>query len=150
MSEEEKATEAKAQQDDEAKEAGEDGQGNDVEIGEEKEDIAEGGEGGGGENNVEAEDAISAFEVRTAKLFEYIVESYEGETANGLFHGKGKVVFTDGNVYEGDFQNGLMDGEGTFTWGDGTVYTGSVSRNALSGSVKSGDVKHHCRRSHTH
>jgi len=28
---------------------------------------------------------------------------YEGETLNGVPHGKGKFVFSYGSVYEGDF-----------------------------------------------
>ena len=69
----------------------------------------------------------------SAKLLAYIVDSYAGEKLNGLFHGKGKVVFTDGNVYEGDFQSGLMNGKGSFTWVDGTVYEGTIEQNNLTG-----------------
>jgi len=40
---------------------------------------------------------------------------YEGETVNGVPHGKGKKTFADGYVYEGDFVDGdLVKGKITF------------------------------------
>lgn len=37
---------------------------------------------------------------------------YEGETLNGMKHGKGKLLFEDGAFYEGEFENDAINGHG--------------------------------------
>ena len=39
---------------------------------------------------------------------------YEGETENGRYHGRGKIVFAD-STYEGTFFDGQKHGEGKMT-----------------------------------
>jgi hypothetical protein len=49
---------------------------------------------------------------------------YEGEWRNGKKDGRGKFILKDGTVYEGDFVNGEMTGYGKKTWPDGRYYEG--------------------------
>ena len=56
---------------------------------------------------------------------------YEGETLNGVPHGKGKKTFADGSHYEGDFVNGTPTGKGKATYPDGTVYEGNFVNGAI-------------------
>lgn len=88
--------------------------------------------------------------------------NYTGNFANGLFHGKGKLVFANGDVYDGYWVNNLMSGKGKYTWGynnyyegdwvkgiregkgiykfsDGEVYEGSFINNERHGKGKSVD-----------
>jgi len=87
---------------------------------------------------------------------------YEGETLNGVPHGKGKLTFNDGGYYEGDFVNGLphgkgkrvfkpkgivtqyqsyegnfangkMNGKGTLYYTDGSYYVGAFSKDKPHG-----------------
>jgi hypothetical protein len=49
---------------------------------------------------------------------------YSGYFKNGLFHGKGKLVFSSGDTYEGGFYRGSFEGYGTYTWSTGKKYQG--------------------------
>ena len=42
------------------------------------------------------------------------VEKYEGEFANDLYNGKGKITFASGASYEGDFYENMFHGNGTY------------------------------------
>jgi len=50
--------------------------------------------------------------------------TYEGDFVDGHFHGKGKMKFSNGEVYEGDFVNGSAHGKGKLTSSYGSVYEG--------------------------
>ena len=39
---------------------------------------------------------------------------YIGEIKNGLRHGKGKMIYNNGNIYEGNWLNDLFDGKGNY------------------------------------
>jgi hypothetical protein len=60
---------------------------------------------------------------------------YEGEFADGKFHGRGKQYRTDGSiVYEGDFVMGRFHGTGTLYWGDESViYEGEFAGGQFHG-----------------
>jgi len=62
-----------------------------------------------------------------------IVEEYEGEIRDGLYHGEATAKFKGGHTYKGQFENGLMHGNGIYTWTDGTTYTGEFVSNCLTG-----------------
>jgi len=47
-----------------------------------------------------------------------LVDEYEGEFRNGLFHGLGTYIYADGDKYIGEFQNGSFHGKGIFTYLD--------------------------------
>lgn len=51
---------------------------------------------------------------------------YEGETdeASGLRHGKGTLLYTNGNVYEGAWVQGAATGRGKKKWANGDAYEG--------------------------
>ncbi len=49
---------------------------------------------------------------------------YNGESNNGLRHGKGKCSYVDGSTYDGDWVNGLYCGKGTLKMSDGYKYVG--------------------------
>ncbi len=49
---------------------------------------------------------------------------YSGYFRNGLFHGKGKLIFASGDTYEGGFSRGSFEGYGTYTWSTGKKYQG--------------------------
>lgn len=40
--------------------------------------------------------------------------SYEGQTVDGIPHGKGRMTYKDGSYYDGDWSNGIMHGKGKF------------------------------------
>lgn len=68
----------------------------------------------------------------TLKTKEY---TYEGATnAQGLPHGKGKMVFSNGRIWEGSFKNGSLNGEGKITHPDGTIDEGSFVNGRLHGN----------------
>ena len=57
----------------------------------------------------------------------YFAESertYEGQFAQNLFEGKGKLTFKDGRMYEGDFKSGKKEGQGTMVFPNGNKYIG--------------------------
>ncbi len=86
-------------------------------------------------------------------------KKYDGEMHEGRFHGRGILIFVNGDVYDGDFQegerngkgkmvwfnrnsydgewkNGVMDGRGTYKWLGGNVYTGEWSKGKQNGRGK--------------
>lgn len=48
-------------------------------------------------------------------------ERYDGEFANGVFHGQGTYTFSDGFVYSGGYSFDVWHGDGTLTAPDGHV-----------------------------
>ena len=40
--------------------------------------------------------------------------SYEGQTVDGIPHGKGRMTYKEGSYYDGDWSNGIMHGKGKF------------------------------------
>ena len=68
---------------------------------------------------------------------------YKGEYKNGLFHGKGEMVWSNGDRYEGEFKNGLRHGKGTYVLANGTRYAGEHTDGFWHGegvaTFKSGD-----------
>ena len=62
--------------------------------------------------------------------------TYEGGTANGKPHGKGKYTYNNGNVYEGEFENGQWNGKAKMTWKNGDVYEGDFVNGHRTGKGK--------------
>ncbi len=58
---------------------------------------------------------------------------YDGNYLNGAFHGKGKLVWRNGNTYSGGFYKGLMQGQGKLKFGLGDVYIGSFKDGEWNG-----------------
>lgn len=65
-------------------------------------------------------------------------EDYVGEFKNDLFHGKGKLAYSNGDSYEGDFVEGEKHGKGVF-WvksrypQPGYTYNGDFVNNRMEG-----------------
>jgi len=58
---------------------------------------------------------------------------YSGYFNNGLFHGKGKLVYSSGNTYEGEFFKGSFQGYGTYNWNTGKKYVGEWRDDDMNG-----------------
>ena len=56
----------------------------------------------------------------------------EWMAANGR-HGKGTLIYSDGDRYVGEFWRGKKHGHGTFTWTDGSRYEGNWKANMMHG-----------------
>ncbi len=59
---------------------------------------------------------------------------YQGEMVKGIFHGQGKIVWSDGSNYEGMFSDGLFHGQGRLQMADGSVYEGEFTRGQITGT----------------
>ena len=47
---------------------------------------------------------------------------YRGDFTANLFHGEGKLVWSNGDSYDGSFENGNYDGMGEFKWANPKYY----------------------------
>jgi len=58
-----------------------------------------------------------------------IVPVYEGQYSNGKRHGKGKMLYPNGDTYQGEWENDKMNGEGTYIYftakGEADVFSGT-------------------------
>ena len=60
--------------------------------------------------------------------------TYLGSFSDDLRHGKGKIIFNDGEeYYEGDFTNGKMTGYGFYKWSNNNTYKGQFLDGKLHG-----------------
>ena len=59
--------------------------------------------------------------------------SYEGDWADGMPNGKGKLIIKDGSVYDGTWVNGYLNGQGTLTFSNGEKYEGNFSNGIYDG-----------------
>lgn len=57
--------------------------------------------------------------------------SAEGETLNGLWHGKGKIKYKNGAVFDGNFYYGKMEGWGILLTASNTTHIGDYKANKL-------------------
>ncbi len=66
-----------------------------------------------------------------------------GQFQNGLLNGEGEFVSTGGSSYRGEFVDGLFEGEGVYHYIDGSIYTGAFKNDYPHGNgklvYKSGD-----------
>ena len=58
---------------------------------------------------------------------------YKGTVHNNLPHGKGHLIYSNGNVYTGSFFEGRRDGHGSMTYRNGDNYTGNWSKGRYDG-----------------
>lgn len=66
-----------------------------------------------------------------SKFLMPLIESYEGETTNGKWHGKGTITYKDGSIFEGSFVNGKMEGRGIMITAGGKTFIGDYKDNKL-------------------
>jgi hypothetical protein len=60
---------------------------------------------------------------------------YEGGFEKNVAHGRGTMIFPNGQKYIGDFQNGVKHGYGTYIWWDGRRYEGEYQNGNRNGKV---------------
>ena len=59
---------------------------------------------------------------------------YDGSiSSEGKFHGKGSIVYSNGERYAGDWEHGQRHGTGVYTYADGGSYDGQWDRDKISG-----------------
>ena len=59
---------------------------------------------------------------------------YDGSiSSEGKFHGKGSIVYSNGEKYAGDWEHGQRHGNGVYTYADGGSYDGQWDRDKISG-----------------
>jgi hypothetical protein len=71
-------------------------------------------------------------------------DTYEGEFMFDKRHGRGKYTYTSGNVYEGMWADDKKHGEGVFVWTSGSTYTGCYRHDKKNGKglmVRSNGVR---------
>ncbi len=56
-----------------------------------------------------------------------------GAPEEGVPHGLGRIVFTDGNEYSGEWRGGVKHGVGEFLFPDGETYAGTYDQNSMTG-----------------
>ncbi len=61
---------------------------------------------------------------------------YTGDLVDGIAHGNGKLIYSDGSVYEGGWNNGHFHGKGKFTWESGQSYEGDFVDGKRTGFGK--------------
>lgn len=61
----------------------------------------------------------------------YINGKYIGPCKNNRAHGRGRAVGVD--TYAGDFVNGIVHGHGTYVWSDGDKYIGEFRHGKIHG-----------------
>ncbi|KAF4694833.1 phosphatidylinositol-4-phosphate 5-kinase-like protein 1 [Perkinsus olseni] len=59
--------------------------------------------------------------------------AYNGGIKDGLFHGKGTLIYQGNEKYEGDWVYGKREGHGRFTYSDGAVYDGQWVDDHIQG-----------------
>jgi hypothetical protein len=64
------------------------------------------------------------------RKLEYI---FNGEFQNNLFHGYGKLMFTNGDLYVGNFVNGLYNGYGVLSNNNNVIYDGNWLNGQMHG-----------------
>ena len=62
--------------------------------------------------------------------------TYLGNFSDDLKHGKGKIIYKDGDSYEGDFLNGQLTGYGIYKWVDKNTYEGDFLNGQMHGKGK--------------
>ena len=73
------------------------------------------------------------------------VSEYEGQMRDGKIHGRGTIIYADGNRYEGAWQDGRAHGRGIYTWSDGSRYEGEWRDAEMHGrgTYTSADGRHY-------
>ena len=60
-------------------------------------------------------------------------DSYEGEYKEDLRNGYGRMIFKNGDIYEGNFLNGQMHGKGKYIWKNGEIFEGNFKNGIMDG-----------------
>ena len=58
---------------------------------------------------------------------------YSGQILDGQMHGKGRLVYDNGEVYSGDWVRGKRHGRGEYVYNDGTKFEGHWDNDRING-----------------
>ena len=58
-------------------------------------------------------------------------EFYIGEWKNDMKHGKGKFLYSNGDIYDGEWINDKKDGLGKMIYNDGSIQNGIWEKDVL-------------------
>ncbi len=61
---------------------------------------------------------------------------YEGDFIDGYQTGKGKLIYSNGDIYEGDVIDGKIHGKGKITYYNGVIYEGEINNGKPHGMGK--------------
>ncbi len=88
-------------------------------------------------NEATSIDMYANYSLEQVYVKEHILcNAYDGDLANGLPNGSGKMTFKNGDIYTGDWKNGFMSGYGKLTTADGMVYEGNWINGNKNGEGK--------------
>ncbi len=87
-----------------------------------------------GEINQNLPHGIGEINFNTNK--ENSIKKYFGEWKNGKFHGRGIIMWFNGQVYKGEFKFGKKDGQGTLNFSNGRSYVGQFKYGKYHGKGK--------------
>ncbi|CAK9113383.1 Radial spoke head 10 homolog B [Durusdinium trenchii] len=59
--------------------------------------------------------------------------AYNGQIRDGLFHGRGTLIYAGNERYEGDWVYGKREGHGRFTYQDGAIFEGNWQEDRIHG-----------------
>jgi hypothetical protein len=62
-----------------------------------------------------------------------VTSTFVGNVVNGLAHGVGTCVFTDGSTYSGEWAANQRSGAGQMVWADGASYAGNWHADRRAG-----------------
>jgi tetratricopeptide (TPR) repeat protein len=80
---------------------------------------------------------IAVFSILAILPFAIFAQTTANKCVSGdCVNGRGKMVYSNGNIYEGDFVNGKAEGHGTSNFADRATYTGQYSKDLFHGKGK--------------
>ena len=85
------------------------------------------------EEKVLAEGIWEKGELKRARIYYPNGEFYEGEMANSIYNGKGKLIYENKDIFIGEFLEGEKIGKGKLIFFDGCVYNGNFLKNNFNG-----------------
>ena len=70
------------------------------------------------------------------KTIPWLGGKYAGELFNGIPHGTGRIILSNGTRYKGEWINGKPHGKGTILYPGGAIYSGEISEGKKDGYGK--------------
>ena len=75
-------------------------------------------------------------EETTMQTFKFRNATYEGQAIDGVPNGKGRLTWDNGVFYDGDFANGQFHGNGSYFVSDYALYEGEWVNGTFTGKGK--------------
>ena len=64
---------------------------------------------------------------------DYDGDTYTGYFLNGLKHGYGTLIYSNGDIQEGLWEQGYITGQCSYSWSSGNKYVGEFKNDKLNG-----------------